>query len=301
MNLQRTATIVSSSVAFILVVVKIIVWLLSWSIAVLSSAIDSLLDFWVSIFNFFALKEADKWKDIKYNYWRRKIEALASFTEWLVILASALYIFYKSIFKVFTDSEITKMDTSIYVMIFSFFVTSLLVIFLNYVYKKTWNLVIKSDALHYKTDVLANFWILVWLVVIKLTGFHIIDSIIWIIIAIYIWYSAFDLIKEGYFYLMDSALEKTEIDKIKEILDNEKWVSSYHMLQTRKSIWTNFVTVHLVFWPMTMLVDAHKISHRVEDKIKNIDTDKDWDIVAHLDPFDDEICDNFDNNLIENV
>lgn len=295
MTLQKKATVISSLVAFALVCMKITVWIFSGSIAVLSSAIDSMLDFFVSLFNFFALKESEKWKDKKYNYWRWKIEAIASLVEWWIISLSALYILYESISKLIIKEEIKHLSISIYVMIISLFITTLLVFFLLWVAKKTWNLVIKSDALHYKTDVLSNLWILVWLVIIKFTGFEFIDSIIWIIISVYIWYSAFWIIKSAYNLLMDKSIDESELKKIIEILDNQKWINSYHLLQTRKAVWLKCVSVHLVFSPSTMLIEAHKISHLIENKIKKIDPETSWDIITHLDPYDDKECDEFEN------
>lgn len=293
MTLQKKATIISSLTAFVLVVVKVWVWVISWSVAVLASAIDSLLDFCVSVFNFFAVKEAEKWKDEEYNYWRWKIEALASFVEGLVIIASAIYIFYSSIEKLITWEKIEYMMVSIYVMMFSLVLTWWLVAFLLWVAKKTWSLVIKSDALHYKTDVLSNLWILVWLVLINFSWFYAIDSIIWIIIALYIGYSAFELVQTWYEFLMDRALDDEKVEKIKSILDNEKWLNSYHMLHTRRSVGLNFVSVHLVFTPKASLIEAHKVSHKIEDKILAIDPENKWEIVTHLDPYDDELCDDF--------
>lgn len=58
------------------------------SVAVLSSAIDSLLDFFVSLFNYIAIKTAKIPADEAFNYGRGKIEALAAFIEGLVITLS---------------------------------------------------------------------------------------------------------------------------------------------------------------------------------------------------------------------
>jgi divalent metal cation (Fe/Co/Zn/Cd) transporter len=67
-SLQRIATFVSSATALLLVIIKLIVGFFSGSIAVLSSAIDSLLDFFVSVFNNFAIYYSEKDPDKKFNY-----------------------------------------------------------------------------------------------------------------------------------------------------------------------------------------------------------------------------------------
>ena len=94
MSPQKKATVVSTSVAVVLVVVKLTIGIASGSIAVLASAIDSLLDSVVSIFNFFAIKKSEEHPDEFFQYGKGKIQALAGVIEGTVITISGLYIIY---------------------------------------------------------------------------------------------------------------------------------------------------------------------------------------------------------------
>ncbi len=287
MSLQRTATIVSSFTAFLLLVIKFIVWIISWSIAVLSSAIDSLMDLFVSLFNYFAVKNAERDPDSKFNYGRGKIEAFASLLEWLIITFSWIYIFYEAVMKIIHKEEVSYLGISVAVMLVSVVLTGALVYFLEYVAKKTNNLVIKSDALHYKTDLYSNAWILIWLAIIYATWFFYIDAIIWIIISIYIVYSAWELIEKWFLLLMDVALEEDEVNQIIKIVKSHKPITSYHELRTRQVGNIKYVEIHLVFNPEILLVDAHRIWDHIEAHIADIDKKSDWKIMVHLDPYDD--------------
>ncbi len=289
MTLQKKATIVSSSVAVTLVIIKLIVGLISGSVAVLASAIDSGLDLAVSLFNLFAVSNAEKPADEKFNYGRGKIEAIAAVLEGVIITLSGFYIFYEAIGKLIHEEPVTHLDISIAVMVISLVVTGALVIFLNHVAKVTQNMVIKSDALHYKTDLLSNGAILVSLVVIYFTDFFMIDAILGILIAIYIVYSAFELIQEGVLVLMDVSLDDEIVRKIKEVIESEPGVNDYHWLKTRKAGNDYFVDVHLVFTPEMSLLEAHRIGDNVEARIKEIDPKADWLINIHLDPYDDSV------------
>ena len=137
MSLIKIATIVSSLVALLLMVIKFFVWIVSWSIAVLSSAIDSMLDMFVSLFNYFAVHNSEKNPDKRFNYGRWKIEAIAALFEWLVITLSWFYIFYESISKIINNEKVSYLWVSVIVMIISVFITWFLVLFLNFVAKKT--------------------------------------------------------------------------------------------------------------------------------------------------------------------
>lgn len=287
MSLVKLATLISSITALLLLIIKLFTWIISWSIAVLSSAIDSLLDLAVSIFNYFAVKNAEKDTDSEFNYGRWKIEALASLFEWIIITLSWIYIFYASIIKLIDNEKISYLLPSIIVMSISVIITFLLVYFLEYVWKKTNNLVIKADSLHYKTDLYSNAWILLSLWIISYTWFYYIDGIVWIIISIYIIYSSYKLIKNGFLLLLDVSLPKKEVKKIIKIIKKEKIVNDYHFLRTRESWKFKFVDVHLVFNPTIKLINAHNVSDKIEEKIKKIDNTKIWIFNLHLDPYDD--------------
>ena len=287
MTLQKKATIISSSVAVILVVIKLIVGIISGSVAVMASAIDSGLDLAVSLFNLFAVSNAEKPADKTFNYGRGKIEAIAAVIEGVVITLSGFFIFYEAIQKILHQEPVTHLSASIIVMVISLIMTGALVLFLNHVANITQNMVIKSDALHYKTDLLSNGSILVSLIVIYFTDFYLIDAILGILIAIYIVYSAFELIQDGVLVLLDASLDESIVAKIKEIIQNEPGVNDYHWLRTRKAGNDYFVDVHLVFTPEMLLLEAHRIADNVEAKIKTIDSKANWLINIHLDPYDD--------------
>ena len=287
MTLEKKATIVSSSVATVLIIIKLAIGILSGSVSVLASAIDSVLDLIVSAFNLFAITKSEKPADDEFNYGRGKIEALAAVIEGTVITMSGLFILYEAIHKAINNEPTKLLDTSILVMSISIVLTVGLVLFLNFVAKKTNNLVIRSDALHYKTDIYSNGAILLALVLIHFTGIQIIDSIFGGAIAIYIIYSAYEIIKEGVLMLLDVALDKEIVEKIKDIIISTNGVTDYHFLKTRRSGKTNFVDVHVVMTPNISLLEAHRISDIVEEKIKELDKESNWSITIHLDPYDD--------------
>jgi len=287
MTLQKKATVVASATSALLIFIKLTIGIMSGSVAVLASAIDSVLDLIVSMFNFFAVTKSEQPADKVFNYGRGKIEALAAVIEGTVITMSGLYIFYEAVRKAFGGEETKLLETSIIVMLISLVITIALVTYLNYVAKKTNSMVIKSDALHYKTDIFSNAAILVSLVLIHFTSWQIVDSIIGGLIAIYIIFEAYKIIKEGVYVLLDGALEDKQVKHIEHILERDDGLTSYHFLKTRTSGHNNFVDVHLVFTSDIALLDAHRISDRIEERIALLDPTREWIMNMHLDPYDD--------------
>lgn len=287
MRLEKKATVVSTSTAALLVIIKMSVGILSGSIAVLASAIDSLLDLTVSLFNYFALHNAEKDPDDNFNYGRSKIEPLAAVIEGTVISLSALFILYEALGKIIHPAKMEFIGVSIFIMLLSIIITSFLVMYLNYVAKKTNNMVIKADALHYKTDIFSNGAVLLALGLVALTGESLIDAILGIIIAAYMIYSALPIIKEGVLMLLDAALCEEDIKKITDVIESQKETTNYHHLQTRESGSHIFISVHVVFNVSISLYDAHLISDKLEMKLRNLFEDKRVHVLIHMDPYDD--------------
>ncbi len=291
MRIEQKATLISTTVAFILVAFKLTVGIISGSVAVLASAIDSLLDMVVSLFNYFALHNSDKAPDEHFNFGRRKLEPLAAVIEGTIISLSALFILYTAISKMVQGSPIEHIDLSVGVMIASLVITAGLVLFLSYVAKKTGNMVISADALHYKTDLMSNGAVLISLLIISFTEFTLIDPLLGIAIGIYMIYSAYPLIKEGILMLLDAALDAESVDKITRLLNSQLDIGGYHDLRTRRSGSDIYLSIHVVFSISTSLYDAHMVGDRIELALKNLFPENNVYALIHLDPYDDSEID----------
>lgn len=268
-------------------IIKVIVGIASGSMAVIASAVDSLLDMLMSLFNYYAVHNSQKGADGAYNYGRDKIEPLAALIEGILILLSGLFIIYHSAVGLITHELIEDVGIAIWVMLFSTLITAILAAFLWFVGKKSNSMIIKSDLLHYKSDLYVNVGIIASLGLITLTGWHTIDKIVSIAIALFIIYSAFNIAKEGVQMLLDHALEPRLVEAIIAILGSAPNVHSYHFLRTRRSAQTNVVEVHLVFNESIALKTAHNASDFVEEAIAKLDAKAKWLITVHLDPYDD--------------
>lgn len=282
-----SAPVVAGAVAIILAIVKFIVGITSGSLAVLSSAIDSMLDCLVSALNYFALKKSNANPNDKFNFGYGKVEALVALFEGAFIVGIAVFICYSSVQKLLNGAKSVETTSAMLVMVISMVLTGLLVLYLRRVYKKTGNLIIKADALHYKTDLLTNLAIFIALFVIWITGYDAVDAIFGIVVSIYIAFSAFGLVKEGVYILLDGALPSDVVRAIIDILNSKEDVKSYHYLKTRKSGEKSFFSVHLVFDPNIPLSKAHKVADDIESDIKSKFSTQKWVFDTHFDIEDD--------------
>ena len=206
MSPQRRATVVSSAVAGILTVVKLIVGIMSASVAVLASAIDSILDMAVSTFNFFAIKKSEEHPNETFQYGKGKIQAIAGVVEGTIITISGLFIIYEAIGKFIEKRETLYLAPSLLVMFFSIILTWFLVRYLLKIAEETDNIVIKADALHYQTDLLSNTAVVAALGIVYISGWDWVDALFGLGIGLYIIYSAYEIIEESVMILLDRSL-----------------------------------------------------------------------------------------------
>lgn len=284
MQKAKTAICFALFWAGLLALTKFIFGIISWSMVLIASAIDSLLDFIVSIFNLFALKKAEKPADEDHNYGHGKIEALAALFEGLLIGISWGYIIFSSVEKLIFWVQIEYLGYGILAMGISLLVTWIIVFILQETTKSTKSLIVKSDLIHYKMDFLSNAGVILALVVVKFTDLTWIDPLIAIGIAIYILRWCGGIIKDGINLLMDKSLGKDE--EIWELILAHPAVSSFHKLKSHQSGGKVFISFHMVFKDENIsLKDAHIVSREIEMNLKK--HFKRASVLIRLDPFDD--------------
>ena len=277
--------LVAGVTAFILAIFKLTAGLFSGSIAVMASAIDSMLDSIISGLNYAALKKSKDKANSKFNYGLSKLEALMAFLEGLFILGVGLFIFYSSVKNIFYSQGEIKTDIAILVMVISALTTGLLVFYLHLQQKSS--LIVKADILHYKSDLYTNIATILALIIIYFTGFVLIDSLFGIVVSIYIFISSIKLMKEGGNILLDRAIDKNIVENIVDFIKSRNQILSYHNLKTRQSVDKAYFSIDLVFKKDISLQNAHDEGEVLINYVKNSYPNFEWDIDIHFDPVDD--------------
>jgi ferrous-iron efflux pump FieF len=299
----REGTYVATLTALLLILVKLGVGMLTGTVVVIASAVDSFLDFVVSSFNVYAVRNADRPSDPAYNYGRGKIEGVAAFSEGLFIMVSALYILRQAVFKFVVPGSLGlrwrmpeaiapgPLNWAMGAMGLSLAITGALVWFLKRKVKQSTSLILRADAAHYQTDLLSNGGILLTLGMVRLTGWAWLDPVIAVGVAAYVAHAALPLIRKGLAMLLDHALEDPLVESIRAIAETtSERVTGVHELKTRRSGNTNLVEFHLVFDEGIGLREAHQVADEIESRVRAL-ADTRWIINIHLDPVDDSYKD----------
>ena len=280
-KLLRLATYASTSVAIVLIAAKLFAWAASDSVSLLATLIDSMLDAVASIINLVAVRHALTPADKEHRFGHGKAEALAGLSQSLFIAGSAGYLLIEAWQRVIQPSAVESVELGIFVMAISIVATMLLLAFQRHVIKKTNSTAIRADALHYRTDLMVNCSVIVALLLAN-AGWPSFDGLFAGAIAIYILFSAREIIVTSYDHLMDRELPDEDRQKIKALVMQHPKARGLHDLRSRHSGTMTFIQLHLELDDDLSLMAAHKISDEVELSILNAFPGS--EILIHIDP-----------------
>jgi ferrous-iron efflux pump FieF len=280
-KLLRLATYASISVALVLIVAKLIAWGLSDSVSLLATLIDSVLDALASLINLIAVRHALTPADKEHRFGHGKAEALAGLSQSLFIVGSAGFLLLEAGRRIINPTEVQAAGIGIAVMVFSIIATLALLGLQSHVIRKTNSTAIKADSLHYKTDLLVNGSVIValWLSVQGWAGF---DALFAGAIALYILFSAREIMVMSYDHLMDRELPDGQRDLIKQLVLEHSSARGMHDLRSRHSGTMTFIQLHLELDDDLSLMDAHQICDEIEANL--LVAFPESEIIIHIDP-----------------
>jgi ferrous-iron efflux pump FieF len=262
----RLAAISSSSVALILIIIKVYAWLVTDSSAMLASTTDSILDLFASLMNVVILRFALAPADDKHRFGHGKAESLAGLVQAAFVAGSAILLIFTGVERVITPKEIVQSDVAIWVTVAAIVLTLALVLFQRFVIKRTGSVIISGDALHYQSDLLMNFGVLLAIVLSQGIWMQA-DGIFTIAVALYLLSGAGKIIYQSVYQLMDHELSDEEVTQINEIIRSHKQALGVHELRTRQSGAQRFIQFHLELDDSLSLLEAHSIGDEIEAQI----------------------------------
>jgi ferrous-iron efflux pump FieF len=265
--LMRRATYASIAVAGAMVLVKLAAWLMTGSVSLLSSLLDSLLDAAASLVNLIAIHQALTPADREHRFGHGKAEPLASLGQSAFITGSAVLLLIQGLQHLLAPEPVKNSGIGIAVMVFAIVVTFALVRYQQYIIKRTGSLVVSSDELHYRSDLILNGAVIVALVVEKVLGWPYIDPLFGIAIGLWIIYGAWRVARQAIVQLMDQELPDEARARIRQIALAHPQVRSVHDLRTRAAGPDAFVQIHLEMDGDLTLKEAHRVSDAVEADI----------------------------------
>lgn len=257
----------------ILSVLKITAGIISGSMSIISEAIHSLSDFFASILTFFSVVKSAKPADADHPYGHGKYEDMSGFLEGILIVFAALYIIYESSKKIILSTPFeTENILGITVMSIAVVMNFIVSAYLFKVAKDSNSISLYADGQHLRTDVYSSLGVLAGLILIKITGFYVLDPIIAILVACFIYKTGINISKQAMRNLLDHSLPKDDIEKIKKIINkfSDKVKLKKGSIKARQTGPSKDIDLILQFPKSTTLCECHKICDEIEKQICSI-------------------------------
>lgn len=280
-RLLLLAALSSVATALVLIAAKSVAWVMTGSVSMLASLVDSVMDSMASLINFVAIRYSLVPADEEHRFGHGKAEALAGLGQAVFIAGSSVFLIHQSTLKLMNPTPIEASAVGIGVMVLSIALTFGLLLIQRYVIRRTDSTAIEADSLHYVSDLAVNVGIIAVLALSSM-GWLWLDGAVGLAIALFILRSAWQIASESVQLLLDREMPGDVRTRISAIVSSHHDALGFHDLRTRQSGRTCFIQLHLDMDQNLTLRMAHDLADRVERDIK-----KDFpsaDVIIHLDP-----------------
>src|SRR5438874_4361179 len=267
-RLRLRATYASLGVALVLIAAKLVVWISTGSVALLSSLVDSMVDAAASLVTFFAVRHATVPADREHRFGHGKAEPLAALGQSAFLVGSAVLLMAEAIRGLVSPEPVVNQPAGIAVMLFSIAVTLGLVTYQRHVVRHTGSLAIGADELHYRSDLALNLGVIATLAIGSFFAVPILDPLFGGAVGLWIIYSATKIARLSLVQLMDRELPDDERARVRAIAEGHPEVTAVHDIRTRVAGPTAFIQLHLEMDGGISLLRAHEISDAVEAQLQ---------------------------------
>jgi cation diffusion facilitator family transporter len=227
LQLQRTIAIASS----LLLIAKFWAYYITDSVAILTDALESIVNVVAGFIGLYSLYVAAKPRDIDHPYGHGKAEFISAAVEGTMVLSAGLLIIYSAIKNFLTPVPIQKLDIGIYLI----GATAIINWVLGYVSlqqgRKNNSVALMASGRHLQTDTYSTIAIIIGLVLISVTDFKWIDGVIAICFGLFIIYNGYKILRVSLAGIMDEA-DMVLLEKMVDVLErnrHDNWVDLHNL------------------------------------------------------------------------
>ncbi len=265
-----------------LISMKLAVALMTGSIAVIATLVDSVFDLIGTGLAYFGVKKAAEPADVEHLYGHGKMESLSGFAQVMLIGATALFLIFEAIKRFFAPIplEVTAFDVA--AIGINIVIDVAMSAFLKRKTKETQSIALEASAANYASDVLQNSAVLAGLFLAQ-AGLLWADPIAAILISLLMLRVVYSAGRKAAGELLDISPTQPVMKKIMQAILSVKGVKSFHHLRARMVEGKALVDVHLQLFPKMTLKKAHNVSHQVRSAVlRRVPQAK--DVFVHTEP-----------------
>jgi cation diffusion facilitator family transporter len=266
---KRSAAIIAVVGGLAIFMIKIVAYLLSDSVALLSDALESIINIAASMLMFYSVYISGKPADENHEYGHQKVENISSLVEGFLILVAAIFIIHTAIERIFKPVILEEIDLALIVSLAATTLNGLLSAFLGRTASEKGSMALEGDSKHLMSDVITSLGVAGGLWIGKEIGWRYMDPLMALLVSVLIVRMGLRLLFRSAQGLMDDSVPKAEA-KIRAVLErhSSRYVD-FHDLKTRQSGNQVFAELHLSVDAAMTVDEAHAFTDHLETDLKN--------------------------------
>jgi cation diffusion facilitator family transporter len=219
------------AIAVLLFSIKVAAYFITQSVAVLTDALESTVNVIAGFIGLYSLYVAAKPSDSDHPYGHGKAEFISAAVEGTLIFIAGLIIIYEAIIHFIRPKTLQQLDKGIILVAITALINFLVGYFAIQTGRKNNSLALIASGKHLQSDTYSTLGIIAGLLIIRLTGYNWMDSVIAIIFALLIIYTGYKIIRSSLAGIMDEA-DTALLGKLVEVLNNnrkENWIDLHNL------------------------------------------------------------------------
>jgi cation diffusion facilitator family transporter len=249
-------------------VIKLVAYFVSNSVALLSDALESIVNIAASGLMLFSVWLSAKPADESHNYGHQKIEDITCMIEGIFIIVAAALIVNAAAGRLFSGVVPIEINLAIGISMVATAMNGGISWFLGRAAKKSGSAALEGDAKHLLSDVISTVGIWIGLFIVGLTGWSWVDAALAFVVAVLIARMGLGLVAKSCGRLMDKSCKEEE-KKIREVLLRHHFrFIDFHDMKTRRNGDQVFCELHLSVDGTLSVQDAHDLTDHLENELK---------------------------------
>ncbi|TRO49764.1 cation transporter [Candidatus Bathyarchaeota archaeon] len=249
--------------------IKLYTFYISGSVALLSDALESIINILASIMMYMSVRISEQPPDDNHRYGHQKIENISSFVEGTLIIVAGVLIGRAAFNRLLEPITLVSLDLAIGLSLFATMLNGLLSWLLMKKAEETRSMALEGDAKHLFSDVVSSIGVAFGLFIGQFLGIPVLDPLMAMIVAFMILRLGLGLVYKSGSRLMDESCPETE-EKVRKLMDRHKsQFVDYHNLKTRRSGDRVFAELHLSLDGSLSVQEAHDFTDHLEWDVEN--------------------------------
>ena len=266
---KRRAALTALAGGIFIFALKLLAWALSGSVALLSDALESVVNLVASGMMLFSVIVSERPADESHQYGHEKVESISMLVEGGLIVTAGLFIVYEALGRFNEPTALTGVGLALGISLFATALNGLLSWYLSKTAEETKSLALEGDAMHLLSDVVSSLGVVAGLYVASLTGWSVLDPILALLVSVLVFKMGLELFYKASQGLMDRSAPEEEA-RIREIMEgHQSQFVDFHDVKTRRSGGRVYAELHLSMDGSVTVQESHDFVDHLEEDLLN--------------------------------